>query len=65
MNWEQVSGQWQQVKGQLRQKWGKLTDDDLEAAAGDRDRLIGRIQERYGEKKEEVQQKVDQLIASL
>lgn len=65
MNWEQVSGQWQQVKGALQQKWGKLTDDDLQTAAGDRGKLVGKIQERYGDAKEQAQEKVDQFIASL
>ncbi|MBO6940806.1 MAG: CsbD family protein [Deltaproteobacteria bacterium] len=65
MNWEQVNGNWEQVKGALRQKWGKLTDDDLETAAGSRQRLVGKIQERYGDAKEEAQQKIDRFIDSL
>ncbi|HTV55625.1 MAG TPA: CsbD family protein [Terriglobia bacterium] len=48
MNWDQVQGQWKQFKGSVREKWGKLTDDDLQIIAGQKDKLIGRLQERYG-----------------
>lgn len=49
--WDQVKGNWKQLKGKVREKWGLLTDDDLEHIAGHKDRLIGKIQERYGEAK--------------
>ena len=59
MNWEQVEGKWTQMKGSLRQQWGKLTDDDLDVIAGSKDKLVGRLQERYGIKKEEAQRQLD------
>ncbi|MEX0758030.1 MAG: CsbD family protein [Tistlia sp.] len=59
MNWDQIKGKWTQMKGMAREQWGDLTDDDLERAAGDRDQLIGRIQERYGIAKEEAERQVD------
>lgn len=65
MNWEQVEGQWKDIKGQLRTEWGKLTDDDLEATKGRRDRIIGKILERYGEAKESIGQKLDRFIDNL
>jgi uncharacterized protein YjbJ (UPF0337 family) len=48
MNWDRIEGNWKEFKGRVREQWGKLTDDDLDIAAGKRDQLIGRIQERYG-----------------
>jgi uncharacterized protein YjbJ (UPF0337 family) len=48
MNWDTVKGNWQQMTGTVKEQWGKLTDDDLTAIEGQRDRLLGRIQERYG-----------------
>jgi uncharacterized protein YjbJ (UPF0337 family) len=65
MNWDQVAGKWEDVKGQIRQEWGKLTDDDLEHSAGRRERLVGRIQQRYGDTKETIEHKLDQLIDRL
>jgi uncharacterized protein YjbJ (UPF0337 family) len=59
MNWDEVGGKWRQVKGSVKQKWGKLTDDDLDVIAGSRDKLVGRLQERYGLAKEAAEQEVD------
>jgi uncharacterized protein YjbJ (UPF0337 family) len=65
MNWDQIEGKWKQVKGRVREKWGKLTDDDLEMASGKRDRLVGKIQQRYGLAKEQAERDLDQLADSL
>ena len=48
MNWDQIEGKWKQLKGQAQQKWGDLTDDDLDVVNGEREKLVGRVQERYG-----------------
>ena len=58
MNWDQIKGNWKQIKGQAKQQWGKLTDDDLTRAEGDRDILVGRIQERYGIARDEAERQV-------
>ncbi len=65
MNWDRVEGNWEKVKGQIRQKWGKLTEDDLEQARGRRRELVGRIQQRYGQKKDEVERDVDRFISNI
>jgi uncharacterized protein YjbJ (UPF0337 family) len=65
MNWDQIEGKWKQFKGKVREKWGKLTDDDLEALAGKRDHLIGKIQERYGLAKEAAEREVDSWSRDL
>ena len=54
MNSDQFKGKWVQFKGEVKKQWGKLTDDDLTQIEGDYDKFLGRIQERYGDKKEEV-----------
>jgi uncharacterized protein YjbJ (UPF0337 family) len=65
MNWEQVEGNWHQFKGQIRSKWGKLTDDDLKVLSGKREMLIGKIQERYGIRKEEAERQVEEWASKL
>lgn len=42
------AAKWQQMRGTLRSWWGKLTDDDWERIGGQKDRLIGMLQEKYG-----------------
>jgi uncharacterized protein YjbJ (UPF0337 family) len=61
MNWEQIRGSWDQAKGELKIRWGKLTDDDLTEIAGERDKLVGRLERLYGISKEEAQRQVDEL----
>jgi uncharacterized protein YjbJ (UPF0337 family) len=58
MNWEQVKGNWNQAKGKVKQQWGKLTDDQLDVIKGNRDILVGRIQETYGITKQEAESQV-------
>jgi uncharacterized protein YjbJ (UPF0337 family) len=65
MNWDQVQGQWKQLKGSVREQWGKLTDDDLQIIAGQKDKLLGRLQERYGLSKEAAEQQADAWIGRL
>ncbi len=47
MTWDQIKGDWQQLCAKLKEKWNKLTDEDLCAVAGKRERLVGVLQQRY------------------
>jgi uncharacterized protein YjbJ (UPF0337 family) len=60
MNWDEIQGKWKQMKGDLRTRWGKLTDDDLHTIGGEKDKLVGVVQERYGIQKDEAQRQVDE-----
>ena len=62
MNWDQIEGKWKQVSGSLKQQWGKLTDDDLDVIAGQRDKLVGKLQERDGYAKEDAQKRADEWV---
>jgi uncharacterized protein YjbJ (UPF0337 family) len=59
MNWDQIKGKWTEMSGSAKKTWGKLTDDDLAQADGDRDKLVGQIQQKYGIAKEEAEKQVD------
>jgi uncharacterized protein YjbJ (UPF0337 family) len=61
MNRDQASGKWKQFRGRVKEQWGDLTDDELDKAEGNRDYLIGKVQERYGLSKEEVQRRLNKL----
>lgn len=65
MNWDTVQGKWKQFSGQAKENWGKLTDDDLDQAAGKRDQLVGKIQERYGIARDEAERQVDDWTARM
>jgi len=65
MNWDQIEGKWKEIKGKARSKWAKLTDEDLESIKGKRDMLLGRLQQRYGMKKDAAEREVDTWISKL
>lgn len=65
MNWDQLQGKWKQYKGQARTKWGKLTDNDLDVIEGNRQQLVGKVQEYYGLTKENAEKQVDEFVSSL
>jgi uncharacterized protein YjbJ (UPF0337 family) len=65
MDWNQVEGKWRELKGKVRSKWGKLTDDDLENVAGKKDALLGRLQQRYGYKRDQAEKEVDAWINTM
>jgi len=62
MNWDQVAGQWKQLTGSIKQEWGKLTDDDLDYIGGTKDRLVGRLQQKYGLAREEADRRADDWL---
>ncbi len=45
---DMMTGKWNEMKGSMRQWWGKLTNDDWEEVKGNKDKLIGKLQQRYG-----------------
>jgi uncharacterized protein YjbJ (UPF0337 family) len=58
MAWDQIQGNWREFKGKVKQQWGNLTDDDLDRIAGQRDQLIGTLQQRYGKARDALEREV-------
>lgn len=65
MNWDQVEGKWKEFKGNIREKWAKLTDDDLDAIAGNKDKLLGKLQQHYGRSKEQSESDVNEWVSEI
>ena len=59
MNQDVFAGQWKQMRGDLKSWWGKLADDDFDRIGGQKDKLIGVVQEKYGYAREKAQQEVE------
>lgn len=64
MNSDQLKGRWKEMTGKVREQWGDLTDDENTEAAGEREQLAGKIQNRYGKTKEEALREVDEFMAA-
>ncbi len=60
-----LKGKWKQIRGKSKLWWGKITDDDLDMIDGNRDRLIGKLQELYGYSKERAAKEVNSHIKEL
>ncbi len=61
MNSDIVKGKWNELKGTVKQKWGDLTDDDLLEIEGNRERLVGKLQQRYGRSREDAETEARQF----
>ena len=59
MNENTIKGQWEQVKGAVKETWGDLTDDEITQMEGNRQKLAGKIQERYGRAEDVVEKEID------
>lgn len=54
-------GRWNQIKGEVKKAYGDLTDDDLKYIEGEEDILLGKLQEKSGKTKEEVESWLNDL----
>lgn len=62
MNEDIIEGKWKQMKGEAKAWWGKLTDDDLDRAAGKFEVLAGILQEKYGYSREDAANEIDKRV---
>ena len=65
MNDDIVAGKWKEMRGQVREWWGKLTDDELEQAAGKSEQMIGLIQQKYGYTREKATEEYNGRMKSV
>jgi uncharacterized protein YjbJ (UPF0337 family) len=61
MNRDQLMGKWRQMRGGIKKQWGKLTDNELDQIGGNYDMLIGKVQEHYGNTREEIERQLTQI----
>jgi uncharacterized protein YjbJ (UPF0337 family) len=65
VNKDVLEGNWKQTRGKVKEWWGKLTDDDLDKAAGKHDQIVGLIQEKYGYTHEKAMAEFDKRLKEL
>jgi uncharacterized protein YjbJ (UPF0337 family) len=63
MNNDMLMGRWKQLRGRIRAKWGELTDDDLDQVQGNYEMLVGKIQEKYGTTREQIERELEAFVA--
>ncbi|PSL48506.1 uncharacterized protein YjbJ (UPF0337 family) [Salsuginibacillus halophilus] len=65
MRAEDLLGKWNRISGEAKKQWSKLTDDDIQYIEGNRDKLIGKVQERYNYSQEQAEREVDEWINKI
>jgi uncharacterized protein YjbJ (UPF0337 family) len=65
MNWDQIQGKWTQFTGKAREEWGELTDNEIQEARGEREQMLGLIQEKYGRTREEAERELSRWQTKL
>lgn len=58
---ERVVGNWNLLKGKVKQRWGQLTDDELQEVEGNYDQLIGLVQQKTGEGRQQIERVLSKL----
>jgi len=59
MKREQILANWQQLKDSAHAEWPKLSAEELEESAGERDKIVDLIQENYECEKHEAERKFE------
>lgn len=58
MNSDQMKGKFKQLSGEIKRKWGQITEDDLKQAQGSMEKLVGKIQERSGDQRQAIEDRL-------
>jgi uncharacterized protein YjbJ (UPF0337 family) len=56
---------WKQLRGEARQRWGELSDDEVDQIDGDIEKLVGKLQEKYGYTREKAQKEADDFLTKM
>ena len=59
-----VERAWNQIKAMVHARWALLTWDDLDVVAGNYDRLVSKLQERYGMTRRQAEHELNEFRAS-
>ena len=62
MNEDILKGKWHEIQGEVKKQWGKLTDDDLMMISGQKEKLIGVLQTKYGYTKDKAEDEYKSFI---
>lgn len=65
MDTDIAQGKWKQIKGAVQAKWGSVTDDEFDKVDGNRERLVGLLQEKYGRQKDQIRKEVNEYLDTL
>jgi Uncharacterized protein conserved in bacteria len=62
MNEDIVKGKLKELQGRIQEQWGEITDDEFDKTEGQKDRLLGLLQTKYGYSKEKAETAFKDLL---
>ena len=62
MNKDILEEKWKKLRGQAKAWWGQLSDRDIDQIQGRYERLVGKIQERYGYTRQEAESEIQKFL---
>ncbi|WP_339686051.1 general stress protein CsbD [Gimesia maris] len=62
---EELRGHWNEIRGRIEERWSQLNSSDLDGLEGKTDQLVGRIQQKTGETKRDIQRELDSMVESF
>lgn len=62
MDWSNLQGKWHEVAGKLKKEFGKLTHDDVTMSEGNREILVGKLEQRYGYSREQAEHELSRFV---
>ena len=62
MNEDILKGKWSELKGEVKKRWGKLTDSELMVISGEKEKLVGALQTKYGYSKDKAEDEYKSFI---
>jgi uncharacterized protein YjbJ (UPF0337 family) len=65
MRWNEFSGRWDEMTNLVQSKWSMLDERDLRVIAGQRERLVGIIQHRYGVPRKTIDSELRAFVRQL
>ncbi len=60
-----IEANWLQLKGLIKERYAKLTDDDLLLMEGKKDQILGHLQEKVGDTRENTEDFFEKSLKSL
>lgn len=62
MNKDILQGRWKQFRGDMKRLWAEISDDEFDLVDGEREKLEGLIQERYGRSRDAARAEVQRFF---
>ena len=65
MHWQQVRTDWYKILKRFESRWDRLTEADLRAIGGKREKLLDRLKKLYSMSEDEAEKQIEDFIRKL